>query len=71
MCRCAKNCWKNWQPTYPQPRLNLVRYHRVLAPNAADRDQIVPGPQEQTQNTANSTGKVEVPSAPRSHRWTP
>ena len=24
----------------PPPRLNLVRYHGVLAPNAADRDRI-------------------------------
>ena len=30
----------------PPPRLNLVRYHGVLAPNAADRAQIVPGPKE-------------------------
>ena len=30
----------------PPPRLNLVRYHGVLAPNAADRKQIVPGPTE-------------------------
>ena len=28
----------------PPPRLNLVRYHGVLAPHAADRAQIVPGP---------------------------
>jgi hypothetical protein len=28
----------------PPPRLNLVRYHGVLAPNAVDRAQIVPGP---------------------------
>ena len=28
----------------PPPRLNLVRYHGVFAPHAADRDQIVPGP---------------------------
>jgi hypothetical protein len=27
----------------PPPRLNLVRYHGVLAPNAVDRAQIVPG----------------------------
>ena len=27
----------------PPPRLNLVRYHGVLAPNAAARAQIVPG----------------------------
>ena len=28
----------------PPPRLNLVRYHGVLAPHAADRSLIVPGP---------------------------
>jgi hypothetical protein len=28
----------------PPPRLNLVRYHGVLAPNANDRAHIVPGP---------------------------
>ena len=27
----------------PPPRLNLIRYHGVLAPAAPDRDQIVPG----------------------------
>ena len=30
----------------PPARLNLVRYHGVLAPNAANRDRIVPGPNE-------------------------
>ena len=29
----------------PPPRLNLIRYHGVLAPAAPDRAQIVPGPQ--------------------------
>ena len=29
----------------PPPRLNLVRYHGVFAPNAADRGEIVPGPE--------------------------
>ena len=29
----------------PSPRLNLIRYHGVLAPNAAARAAIVPGPQ--------------------------
>ena len=28
----------------PPPRRNLIRYHGVLAPAAADRAQIVPGP---------------------------
>ena len=29
----------------PPPRLNLIRYHGVLAPNAAERAALVPGPQ--------------------------
>lgn len=33
----------------PPPRLNLVRYHGVLAPACPDRAQIVPGPSELTQ----------------------
>jgi len=28
----------------PPPRLNLIRYHGVLAPNASARNQIVPAP---------------------------
>ena len=32
----------------PPPRLNLVRYHGVLAPACPDRAQIVPGPSELT-----------------------
>ncbi len=33
----------------PPPRLNLVRYHGVLAPACPDRAQIVPGPSPLTQ----------------------
>ena len=33
----------------PPPRLNLVRYHGVLAPASPDRAQIVPGPSALTQ----------------------
>ena len=33
----------------PPPRLNLVRYHGVLAPASPDRAQIVPGPSVLTQ----------------------
>ena len=33
----------------PPRRLNLVRYHGVLTPNAADRARIVPGPHERTE----------------------
>ena len=34
----------------PPPRLNLVRYHGVLAPACPDRAQIVPGPSALTQD---------------------
>ena len=34
----------------PPRRLNLVRYHGVLAPNAAARAQIVPDPQKEAQD---------------------
>ena len=33
----------------PPPRRNLIRYHGVLAPAAADRAQIVPGPRPLTE----------------------
>ena len=46
----------------PPPRLNLVRYHGVLAPNAADRGQIVPGPQQE--HAAAVPGNGATPSAP-------
>ena len=51
----------------PPPRLNLVRYHGVLAPNAADRTQIVPGPQEQTCE-ADHGPESELTPAQRRHR---
>jgi len=51
----------------PPPRLNLVRYHGVLAPHAAARAQIVPGPQEQ--DAAESSSPGVAPLAPgRSRR---
>ena len=46
----------------PPPRLNLVRYHGVLAPNAAARDRIVPGPQEAP---TEGCSHAEQPSAPQ------
>ena len=39
----------------PPPRLNLVRYHGVLAPNAAGREQIVPGCPEGDEDGADTT----------------
>ena len=32
----------------PPPRIHLIRYHGVLAPAAADRQRIVPGPADLT-----------------------
>ena len=52
----------------PPPRLNLVRYHGVLAPNAADRAQIVPGPKEEVEAPAECTGEGEEIRAQRRHR---
>ena len=46
----------------PPPRLNLVRYHGVLAPNTASRDRIVPGPQEVLEE---GCVHAEQPSAPQ------
>ena len=43
----------------PPPRLNLVRYHGVLAPNAASRDRIVPGHRKCLRRA------VLTPSSPR------
>jgi hypothetical protein len=52
----------------PPPRLNLVRYHGVLAPNAADRAQIVPGPKEAVEAAAAGTSEGEPTPAQRRHR---
>ena len=48
--------------SFPPPRLNLVRYHGVLAPNAASRDRIAPGPQEVV---AEGCDQAEQPSSPQ------
>jgi hypothetical protein len=40
----------------PRPRLHLIRFHGVLAPNAALRSQIVPGVSDQEPNTADGDG---------------
>ena len=52
----------------PPPRVNLIRYHGVLAPAAPDRAQIVPGPSSLTQ-AADEAGDGESPeAAPRRYR---
>jgi len=50
----------------PPPRLNLVRYHGVLAPACPDRDQIVPGPSPMTQVEGCEHGATA--RGPRCHR---
>ncbi len=52
----------------PPPRLNLVRYHGVLAPNAADRAQIVPGAKEEVAMSPGSTSEGDSAPAQRRHR---
>ena len=52
----------------PPPRLNLVRYHGVLAPNANDRAHIVPGPKVQDQATDSPGNDGTSPPAQRRHR---
>ncbi len=49
----------------PPPRLNLVRYHGVLAPACPDRAKIVPGPSALTQTAGCEHG---APSGRRVHR---
>ena len=53
----------------PPPRLNLVRYHGVLAPNAADRALIVPGPKAANEETDATGSEVKTtPAQRRRHR---
>ena len=52
----------------PPRRLNLVRYHGVLAPNAADRAQVVPGPKEEAPEAAPCAHTEESTPAQRRHR---
>jgi len=51
----------------PPPRLNLVRYHGVLAPHARDRHRIVPGPPVPT--TASAEGASSVAHDRRRLSW--
>ena len=36
--------WAKLAALIPPPRLNIVRYHGILAPDAHDRGQVVPSP---------------------------
>ena len=51
----------------PRPRLHLIRFHGVLAPNSALRAQIVPGEADQAMNTTDGDGDRSAPS-PRARR---
>ena len=56
-----------WQTVdYEGPRLNLIRYHGVLAPSARDRSEIVPAHPSPTAQPADQ----QVPLSPqqRAHR---
>ncbi len=46
----------------PPPRINLVRYHGVLGPNAKDRDKIVPAGKQTAETSADED------AAPRKYR---
>ena len=48
----------------PPPRLNLVRYHGVVAPHAADRSRIVPGPATTADEAEDGTGHVHAGAGP-------
>ena len=53
----------------PPPRLNLVRYHGVLAPHAADRAQMVPGPQEENAAEVAADGMAPLPPSRARRSW--
>jgi hypothetical protein len=62
----------------PRPRINLLLYHGVLAPNARWRSRIVPGPETPTLETgarldathgASGNAATGRPPAPRHWRW--
>ena len=43
-------------PLVPRPRLHLIRFHGVLAPNAKLRSEIIPTPVEQATDHAHAQG---------------
>jgi hypothetical protein len=53
----------------PRPRLHLIRFHGVLAPNAALRSQIVPGEADQAPNTADGDGDLSSASTRTRRSW--
>jgi len=52
-----------------RPRLHLIHFHGVVAPNAALRSQIMPGEAEPAPNTANGDGEPPAASTRTRMRW--
>ena len=53
----------------PPRRLNLIRYHVILAPNAAGRARIVPGPKdEDAERETGCLPAAELTPGQRRHR---
>ena len=55
----------------PRPRLHLIRFHGVLAPNATLRSQIVPGDRDQACSTTTETGDSPTASSRARTSWAP
>ena len=53
----------------PRPRLHLIRFHGVLAPNAKLRPEIVPGGPVNSNDTADDHGDAPPLSARALMRW--
>ncbi len=53
----------------PRPRLNLIRFHGVLAPNAKLRSEIIPGGSENSNDTPDDPGGAPHQSAPARMSW--
>jgi hypothetical protein len=53
----------------PRPRLHLIRFHGVLAPNAALRSQIVPGESDQATASSNEDGEAPAASTRARMSW--
>jgi hypothetical protein len=53
----------------PRPRLNLIRFHGVLAPNAKLRSEIVPGGSENSNDTPDDSGSAPHQSASARMSW--
>ncbi len=52
----------------PRPRLDLIRFHNVLAPNAKPRAEIIPAPVNANDTSADHAD-APPPSAPTHISW--